>query len=137
MTTILLIDDETEILRSIGEILKRFGYAVIEKSEAQSALDVVREGKRIDLVITDLRMPGMDGLEFLHAMRQMNSSVPVILLTAYGAVESYLKSMSLGVHDYINKPVKAKDLGRIVEAALAAHGSTADGAVIDGSRKQA
>jgi len=63
-------------------------------------------------------MPGMDGLEFLNALRQMDSSVPVIMLTAYGAVESYLKSLSLGVFEYVNKPIKAKELGRIVQAAI-------------------
>jgi len=118
MKTILLVDDELEILKSLGEILNRFGYTVIARTEAQAALSVVREGTKIDLVITDYRMPVMDGLEFVNALRQMNASVPVIVLTAYGAVESYLKSLSLGVYEYINKPIKAKELGRIVQAAI-------------------
>jgi DNA-binding NtrC family response regulator len=63
-------------------------------------------------------MPVMDGLEFLNSLRQLDATVPVIVLTAYGAVESYLKSLSLGVFDYINKPIKAKELGRIVQAAI-------------------
>jgi DNA-binding NtrC family response regulator len=118
MRTILLVDDELEILKSVGEILSRFGYAVIARTEAQAALSVVRGGAKIDLVITDYRMPGMDGLEFLNALRHMDSTVPVIVLTAYGAVESYLKSLSLGVFEYINKPIKAKELGRVVQAAI-------------------
>jgi DNA-binding NtrC family response regulator len=118
MKTILLVDDELEILKSLGEILTRFGYQVIAKQTAQEALVSVKDGVSIDLVITDYRMPGMDGLEFLNALRQMDPSVPVIMLTAYGAVESYLKSLSLGVFEYVNKPIKAKDLGRIVQAAI-------------------
>ena len=118
MKTILLVDDEIEILKSLGEILNRFGYQVIAKQEASSALALVREGEKVDLVITDYRMPEMDGLEFLNALRLINASVPVIMLTAYGAVESYLKSLSLGVFEYVNKPIKAKELGRIVQAAL-------------------
>lgn len=118
MKTILLVDDEIEILKSLGEILTRFGYQVIAKQSAQDALSSAKNGASIDLVITDYRMPGMDGLEFLNALRQMNPSVPVIMLTAYGAVESYLKSLSLGVFDYINKPIKAKELGRVVQAAI-------------------
>jgi DNA-binding NtrC family response regulator len=118
MKTILLVDDELEILKSLGEILTRFGYQVIAKQAAQEALASVKDGANIDLVITDYRMPDMDGLEFLNALRQMDSSVPVIMLTAYGAVESYLKSLSLGVFEYVNKPIKAKELGRIVQAAI-------------------
>ena len=116
--SILLVDDELEILKSLGEILTRFGYQVIAKQSAQEALASVKDGANIDLVITDYRMPDMDGLEFLNALRQMDPSVPVIMLTAYGAVESYLKSLSLGVFEYVNKPIKAKDLGRIVQAAI-------------------
>jgi two-component system NtrC family response regulator len=118
MKTLLVVDDELENLRSLGEVLNRFGFKVIAKPDAQSALMIIREGTSVDLVITEYRMPGMDGLEFLVLLKRILPTVPVVMLTAYGAVESYLKSLSLGVFEYVNKPVKAKELGRIVKAAL-------------------
>jgi two-component system, response regulator, stage 0 sporulation protein F len=118
MKTILLVDDEPGILEALGEILKEFGYGVIPKPDAESALSVIREGTKVDLVITDYRMPGMNGSEFVAALKQILPSVPVIMLTAYGGVETYLQSLSLGVFEYINKPVGGKELGRIVKAAL-------------------
>jgi CheY-like chemotaxis protein len=118
MKTVLLVDDEPENLRSLGELLARFGYEVIEKSDAPSALLSLIERADVDLVITDYRMPGMDGLEFVRRLREKLPRMPIIMLTAYGAVETYLKSLSLGVFEYVNKPVKAADLGRIVRAAI-------------------
>ena len=87
MKTLLLVDDELENLKTLGEILNRFGYKVIEMPDAQSALTIIQEGVMVDLVITDNRMPGMDGLEFLVRLKQILPVVPVVMLTGYGAVE--------------------------------------------------
>ncbi len=118
MKTLLLVDDEPENLKCLGEVLNRMGYMVIAKPDARSALSAVRSGAAVDLIITDYRMPEMDGLEFLVLLKQSLPAVPVIMLTGYGEVETYLKSLSLGVFEYVNKPVRAKELGRIVKAAL-------------------
>ena len=118
MKTVLLVDDEVENLKCLSEILSRFGYQVIAKSDAMSALSVVGSGEHVDLIISDYRMPAMDGLDFVLQVRRIMPLVPVIMLTGYGAVETYLKSLSLGVYEYVNKPVKVKELGRIISAAL-------------------
>ncbi len=116
--TILLVDDEPELLSILAETLRSFGYNVIPKLNAESALSAISEGTMIDLVITDLRMPGMDGSEFIRILKRQLPSVPVILLTGYGSVESYVQTRSDGVFEYVNKPVRAKELRLIVKAAL-------------------
>jgi DNA-binding NtrC family response regulator len=118
MRTIILIDDDPDVLVMLGEILTRSGHHVIPKFDAESALSVIREGNRIDLVITDYQMPGMDGSEFMLKLRHLSPSVPVIVLTAHGSVDIYIKSMSLGAFEYITKPVRTSELERIVMAAL-------------------
>jgi DNA-binding NtrC family response regulator len=117
MKTILLVDDEPEILKILGETLS--DYNVIAKTDAESALSVIRGGARVDLVLTDNYMPGMKGSELITVLKKDAPSVPVIMLTAYGSVESYLENISGGVFEYINKPVKANELRRIVKAAFA------------------
>jgi DNA-binding NtrC family response regulator len=122
MKTLLLVDDEIDILKSLGEILKRFGFNIIAKQDAQSALTLIQQGASVDLVITDYRMPGIDGLEFTLILKQLVPTVPVVMLTAYGAVETYLTSLSLGVFEFVNKPIKTAELLRIVRAALESSG---------------
>jgi two-component system response regulator FlrC len=118
MKTILLVDDDRDILRYLEDTLRMFGYNVIPRTDAESALPVIREGTKVDLVITDYSMPGMDGHEFFTVLKRLSPSVPVIILTGYGSVENFLKSLSLGVCDYVCKPIEAKELGRVVKAAL-------------------
>lgn len=118
MKTILLVDDEVHMLDLVGETLRSFGYKVIPQPDAESALSVIRQGTGIDLVITDYRMPGMDGVEFLKIVRTTSPSVPIIMLTAYSSVETYLKTISLGAFEYLNKPYTEKELYHIVKSAL-------------------
>ena len=116
--TILLADDEPEILKSIGEILERFGYNVIARPDGRAALSVIREGTPVDLVLVDYVMPGMDGLELLKSLKELAPDVPLVLFTGNSTIESYLKALGLGVHEYVNKPVTAQKLKRIVQAAI-------------------
>ncbi len=117
--TILLVDDDRNSLERLKVLLERRGYGVIAESDARTALALMHsKAQPIHLVITDYRMPSMDGLEFSCALKSTSPDTPLILITAYSDIESYLKAVNIGVLEYINKPVIANELLRIVGAAL-------------------
>jgi two-component system response regulator HydG len=116
--TILIVDDEPENRHIYAEILNDLGYATIEAPDGEYALSKVREGNIIDLVIADYRMPKMNGLQFIESLRSILPAVPMIMVTAFANVESYLQSFSLGVFEYMNKPFSKAEFVRIVKAAL-------------------
>ena len=116
--TILLVDDEQENLRTYEEILVDMHYRVLARPDSESALALLRENPVVDLVITDYRMPGKNGLEFISQLRRSRPFVPVIMITAYGNIETYLNSICLGVFEYVNKPVRKEEFERIVKKAL-------------------
>lgn len=118
MKTVLLVDDEQEVLQSLSGMLIHLGCRVIARSDAKAALSLLRDGAQVDLVITDYCMPEMDGMEFLVLVGRMRPSVPRIVVTGYGEVETYVKMLSIGVCEYVNKPVRLKELDRIVKTAL-------------------
>jgi DNA-binding NtrC family response regulator len=118
MKTILLVDDDGDILSYLEDTLITFGYHVISKPDAASALSVIREGANVDLVVTDYSMPGMGSREYFTALKQAVPAVPVIILTGYGSVENEVKSIGLALVEYVSKPVDSRELDRIVKAAL-------------------
>ncbi len=116
--TILLVDDEQENLRSYEEILTDMNYKVFARTNVDAALALLQEGVAVDLIITDYRMPGRNGLDFVTSLRRLRPFVPVIMITAYGNIETYLHSVSLGVFEYVHKPVSKEEFERIVKQAL-------------------
>ncbi len=130
MIKILLVDDDTQSLESTRKILEHAGYEVETATDGQAAIDRVRaeasslgasvslEARPISLVISDVRMPRMTGLEFLRALRHSGKTIPVVLMTAYGRVEDAVWAMKLGAVDFLTKPFKRAALLESVEAAL-------------------
>jgi DNA-binding NtrC family response regulator len=116
--TILFVDDETEARKIFSEVLSDMGYDVIIEPDGLSALTVIRQGVPIDLVITDYRMPDMDGLDLVTTLRKVQPSIPIIMMTAHGDIENYFRSLSLGVFEYINKPIGKREFEHLVRAAL-------------------
>ncbi len=118
MKTILLVDDDRDVLNYLQDTLTFFGYNVIAEPDAGPALSVIRKGVAVDLVVTDYTMPGMDGLTFLTQVRSLAPSVPVVVLSGNDSIESHLRSLDLDGFDYVFKPVRLAELSGIVKAAL-------------------
>ena len=117
MTTIAVVDDQ-EILRdSLRRTLSRGGHTVHSFPDGKTALSSIKSHS-FDLVISDLKMPGMDGVELLRQIRLEGSDVPVIMMTAFGNVSSAVEAMKLGAYDYIQKPFDADNIELLVSRAL-------------------
>ena len=106
---ILFVDDEREMLSTVRNYLSRGGYGVAVSENGRKALELAARDE-FDIVITDLNMPEMSGLELLKAIKKIRSDTEVIIVTGYGSIESAIKALKLGGYDYLQKPV---DLGRL------------------------
>lgn len=114
---ILLVDDEHDVRVALTRVLTRGGYEVEAVSEAKAALDAL-EGSSFDLLLTDVSMPGMTGLELLEAVRERSSALPAIVMSGAGTIEFAVKALKLGAYDFIEKPVRAERLIATVESCL-------------------
>lgn len=107
---VLVIDDETGSRESMAIALERAGCAVRTFDDAKKALEYLDEVEHVRLAICDLRMPGMDGLAFLNAVRSRGLELGIILVTGYGSIESAVEAMRVGADDYLTKPVDLYEL---------------------------
>ena len=115
---ILVVDDEAKMQRVLEIMLKRMGHEVACADDGEQALQLLQSGPA-DLVISDLRMPGMNGTELLKALRDQGNDVPVIIMTAYGTIESAVEAMKLGACDYIVRPFDVNALEIAIDRILA------------------
>lgn len=115
---VLVVDDEAKMQRVLEIMLKRMGHEVLRAHHGRAALETLKD-QAVDLVISDLRMPEMTGTELLQSLRAQGNEVPVIIMTAYGTVESAVEAMKLGACDYIVRPFDIDALELTVERILA------------------
>ena len=113
-SSILVIDDEASIRESLEVLLSLEGYTTSMALDGEEGLRML-ESNSYDLVLLDLAMPGQSGLEILPQIKERQPDLPVIMITAYGGVESYIESMNLGAFEYINKPIKVEELKSILK----------------------
>ncbi len=120
MPTILIVEDEPKMLRLLELNLAEEGFATRPATDAETGLKLLRQEK-FDLVLTDLKLPGMDGLEFLQAVKRADARVPVVVMTAYGTVETAVEAMKAGASDYVLKPFAIEEVKLIVKKELDVH----------------
>ena len=107
--TILVVDDEAPILELLGEYLRARGHHVLTAHDGQRALEVLADTTP-DVVLSDMKMPGMGGLELLEHIRELPVPIATILMTGYGTIDSAIRSMKNGAHDYLLKPFKLREV---------------------------
>ena len=114
---VLLVEDEDELRRSTAQSLDLSGFQVRDMASAERALDFINPGFT-GVVVTDIRMPGMDGMTLMGRIREIDADIPVILTTGHGDVQLAVKAMREGAYDFIEKPFAAENLATVVARAL-------------------
>jgi DNA-binding NtrC family response regulator len=120
MPAILIVEDEAKMRRLLELNLGEDGFTTFSAGDAESGLKLLRENS-IDLVVTDLKLPGMNGLEFLQAIKHQNAALPVVVMTAFGSVETAVEAMKAGASDYVLKPFSLAEMRMVIHKELDVH----------------
>ena len=118
METILIVDDEKNYLRVLSAVLEEEGYEVLTALNGREALEI-QETSDLDLALTDMKMPGMDGIKLLEHIKSKDPDLPVIMMTAHGTVDKAVEAMQKGAYSYILKPFDNERLTIYVKKAVA------------------
>ncbi len=117
MPTVLIIEDEAKMRRLLELSLGEDGFTTLSAANAEEGLKFLRE-ESVDLVVTDLKLPGMGGLEFLQAAKRLNGALPVVVMTAFGTVETAVEAMKAGASDYVLKPFALAEMLMVIHKEL-------------------
>ena len=117
MPAILIVEDEAKMRRLLELNLGEDGFTTFSAGDAEAGLKLLAENA-IDLVVTDLKLPGMDGLEFLQTVKRQNAALPVVVMTAFGSVETAVEAMKAGASDYVLKPFSLAEMRLVIHKEL-------------------
>jgi DNA-binding NtrC family response regulator len=120
MPTLLIVEDEAKMRRLLELNLAEDGYTIHTAADAEAGLNTLRQEK-IDLIVTDFKLPGMNGLEFLQAVKRIDATIPVVLMTAFGTVETAVEAMKAGASDFVLKPFSMEELKIVLRKELDVH----------------
>src|ERR1700745_915186 len=117
MPTILIVEDEAKMRRLLELNLGEDGFTTLSAGDAESGLKLL-DGNNVVLCFTDLKLPGMNGLEFLQAVKRQNAALPVVVMTAFGSVETAVDAMKAGASDYVLKPFALTEMRMVIHKEL-------------------
>jgi len=117
MATVLVVDDKESLRDSVGFTLQRAGFTILSAPNGEAALEVVAK-RRPDAMVTDLKMPGMSGVELIERVREIDDDLPMVLMTAFGTVDTAVRAIKSGAFDYITKPFEGDELVIAVKRAI-------------------
>jgi len=117
MATILIVEDEAKMRRLLELSLGEDGFATLSAADAETGLKYLRE-EVVDLVVTDLKLPGLGGLEFLQTAKRLNGALPFVVMTAFGTVETAVEAMKAGASDYVLKPFALSEMLMVIHKEL-------------------
>lgn len=114
---ILVVDDEPLVRRSLSELLTLSGYSVSTANNGQEALDLLKS-YNTDIIISDIKMPEMDGFQLLKQVKNIYSDTPIILITSFGSIENAVEAMKYGAYDYVTKPIADSEIKSVIDRLL-------------------
>ena len=114
---ILLVDDEVDFTENMTRVLENRGYHVTAVNSGDSAIKALSQDIKYDVMVLDLKMPGMDGITTLKEIKKLQLSVETLILTGHGAIDTALEAMKLGAYDYLTKPCEVDELTEKLEGA--------------------
>ncbi|MGN1400492.1 MAG: response regulator [Bacillus sp. (in: firmicutes)] len=117
MGKVLIVDDQFGIRILLNEVLQKEGYAIFQAANGMQALDIAEKNKP-DLVLLDMKIPGMDGIEILKRLKELDPSIAVIMMTAYGELDMIQKAKKLGAITHFAKPFDIEDIREAVKEHL-------------------
>ncbi len=117
MSTLLLVDDKSSMRKVLRQTLESEQVMILEAEDGEKAVEIIKT-KHVDLVITDIKMPRMDGMALLKMIKETDAEIVVIIMTAYGTIETAVEAMKLGAYDYITKPFSTEQVKLTVDKAI-------------------
>lgn len=124
MARILLVDDEESVLRTVGMLFRSEGHEVVPVRESEQAAEMLKSSDKFDLLLTDIRMAPIDGMEIIRLARKVRPDMNIVVISAYCSEKTVKQAMALGCTTYVKKPFKTDEVLNAVRYALEKSGAT-------------